>query len=168
MSDPISIVFTASDWWFGRLIRRITGGRTNHVYIEYTSQEWSGRWKAEAATLGTRKVLASKNTSTIVARFDCLFPVPLSKIADDVGKPYNFIGILNIGLVLICARWLRKKIKKPFHNTKGLFCSEWTAKMMKIAELPGTSDWDPEMQSPEDLLDYCLPHPELFKPTIIS
>jgi hypothetical protein len=50
----------------------------------------------------------------------------LSRANSRLGDPYDFLGALGLGLLVILARRLFVKIKIPVLNPKWLFCSEYS------------------------------------------
>jgi hypothetical protein len=155
----VTIVFTAKDSWISGLIRWITRGKTSHVFLEYTSDLWGGRWAAESGSHGVRKIPASmaRRNTHIVAEFGCKFPTEaaIKKVAALIGERYDFGGLAVFAWAILTWRMCRKKFKKPMNNTRGQFCSEFVTRFLQAAgKYP--ADRDPEFTSPQDLLDCCL------------
>ena len=100
----------------------------------------------------------------VVSVYKCNFDAEagLKTIRRKIGAPYDYGGLLWFGWVVLCWRVFRRKVKKPWKNTRGQFCSELVARMFHAADLPDT-DWDFEMVSPEDLRVYCNGHPVQFE-----
>lgn len=153
----VRIVLTASNSWFGRTMRKLTGDPVSHVFIEYTSELWGGRWAAEATLPEVRKVPAAKSRHHIVAEFKCKFNARpgLQAIAHYFGSPYDTAQILFMGWVAIAWKWLKLKIRSPFRNPKDLVCSELVTHFFKGADLEEARDMDPEKIRPLHILNYC-------------
>jgi len=162
--NDVRLVFTTSSHWIGRLIRWFTKSKTSHIYIEYSSGVWGGRWAAEAKQ-SVRKILASKARKGVVAeyRFREDITDALRAGSGAFGQKYDYAGIIVFAWAIIQWQVFRKKFRKPLNATKGMFCSELVANILQHANYPEPLDWDPELVSPEDLLQYCERHPELFE-----
>jgi uncharacterized protein YycO len=162
----IRINLTASSGVLGRIILWMTRGIVNHAMIVYESSIWGGHWAAQAVGHGVevvplfRALRGRKSIAVYRCKFDA--EVALKKIRRKVGAPYDFKSMLWFGWAIVAWRIFKRKIKKPWKNTRGQFCSELVARMFHAAGLPDT-DWDFELVSPEDLRLYCEAHPELFE-----
>lgn len=161
----VTVVFTASTGLVGRAIRWFSSGRVSHSMIQYPSDLWGGTWVAEAVASGVRKVRSWKSRHHVVSEFECMFDagMALKKIGNFVGESYDYSGVVIFGWLLLWKRILGRKLNRPFKSTKGMFCSELVARMFMAAGLEGTKEWNPEMISPEDLLEYCEKYGCYFK-----
>jgi hypothetical protein len=159
----ISIVFTASNTLLGKAIRWLSVGRVSHAMIQYESDTWGGDWIAEATLQGVRLVPAEKARHNVVAEYRCTFNalLALRSLRPEIGLGYDFVGLLYFGWVLLAKRWLHRKVRRMVDGP-GDICSELVAKFMRYADLP-ESPWPAERVTPEQLLEYCEKHPELFQ-----
>ena len=165
MNKGVTIVFTAKKLWTSRLIRWSTGSRVSHVYIEYPSELWGGRWAAEATVSGVRKVIVPKARKGFIEEFHSTLELQkgLASISKYFGERYDFIGVARFGLPILFWRWFRVKIRHVTRDSKSQFCSELVARVFKNAGLPGTNDWNVETVDPETLYQYCKQNPVLFE-----
>ena len=164
MNKGVTIVFTAKQLWTSRLIRWGTGSRVSHVYIEYPSELWGGRWAAEATVTGVRKVIAPKARKGFVEEFACGVDLSegLLSISKYFGERYDFVGVARFGFPILFWRWFKVKIRHLTRDSDSQFCSELVARALKGAGLPGTEKWEAERIDPEELYQYCKQNHDLF------
>jgi hypothetical protein len=158
MREPaVSVIFTASNSLVGKIIRWITRGKSSHAMLQYFSAMWGIDWVIEASLPGVIQIPAKKARHNIVAEYLCLFDAnaPLKAMADYVGEMYDFEGIFILGWILLMKRWFGKKIRHPLSGPKSQFCSELVARFFQAAKLDGADKWNPEMITPEFLMEYC-------------
>ena len=67
-----------------------------------------------------------------------------------LGKRYDYVGLVSAFFVMV-ARWLRRKIRNPLQDPRGLFCSEAVAHVLQQSRYPGAENLDPSATTPEDL-----------------
>lgn len=165
-SHDVRLVFTASKTWFGRLIRWLTGGKASHVFLEYDSTLWGGRWVAEATVGGVRKVPAYKARHNIVYEYQVKQDprVACESIAKFFGNAYDYAGLFIFGWFIIAWKWLKLKVRRPHRNSKSQLCAELIARWMIAYGVPGTDGWNPECISPQSIADKCFANqPKLFE-----
>lgn len=159
----VRLVFTASKTLFGRLIRWLTSSPVSHVFLEYDSTLWGGRWVAEATIGGVRKVPSYKARHNVVCEYKLTANPELGckAIAKFFGNAYDYVGIFWMAWFVIAWRWLRLKFKKPLRSSKSQLCSELMARFVEpyIQQAKG---WDPEEITPEGLRRYCEMSTGLF------
>lgn len=80
----------------------------------------------------------------------------------NLDRPYDYLAIAGFLWVLI-AKTFGKKVKNPFPNRSAYFCSELTIKALVAAGVEGADKLDPELTSPEDLLDFYEAHAKAEK-----
>lgn len=164
--NHISIVFTSSDHWISRAIRWLTDGRVSHCFIEYSSSTWGGRWAAESAVGGVRKIPIHKAKKDVFAEYSCDgFEAnrAIKGLSDLVGEKYDYAGLFLLGGIYLMWKVFRMRIKHPTISSQSQKCSELVANLFIAAGLPGTEKWNAEEKTPEQLLDYCEAHPTYFK-----
>ena len=158
MTKDIRIVFTASPKLSSRIIRYVTRSHVSHVFIEYPSELWGGRWVAEATREnGVRKVVAKKARHEVCAEFYCKFETQdgLMSVSRYLGEKYDYFGVGLFGLVIYIKRWFSAKLKHPLRSSKSQFCSEFVARFYQGAHLAGAEGWDADRSSPERLYRFC-------------
>lgn len=160
----IRLVYTAGTHWISRLIRWALRSEVSHVFIEYPSGVWGGRWAAEATKGGVRKVQASKSRKHVYAEFVCKFDMRpgLVGAAKYVGDEYDYPGAVLLGLLALLWRWFKVKVRRPLRSSKAQFCSEFVARALMGVKEVQVGGWDPEKSGPDRLLRFCRRHPELF------
>jgi hypothetical protein len=160
----MKVKFSANKNIFSKMIRWFSNGRVSHAMLEYYDNRWGCDFVAESTIHGVRLVPSENLKNNVTEVFNCIFDLDqfLFKCPDLIGEPYDIKGIEFLAWFFIVLKLLKKKIRKPFHNSNGLFCSEFVARIFIQANLPETETWDPEMITPEMLLEYCERHTELF------
>jgi hypothetical protein len=143
-----------------KLIRWATAAEWSHVWVEYPSHVWGGRWVAHSAENGVVKVpaelyLASRET---VKRFEVKPDITggLEACREFVGKRYDYKVIWNALLGVLWRatgwEWLKKIVSK---DSSKLTCSEFVTSILKEAGVVGTESMDPELTTPGDLESFC-------------
>ena len=167
MSDTseIRIVFTASAHWMSRVIRKVMRSQVSHVYIDYPSDMWGGRWAAEATKGGVRKVQVRKAKKYVFAEFQCKFDAKpgLRSVAKYCGEDYDYIGALAFGVLVLLRRWLKVKVRRPLSSSKAQFCSEFVTRFLQGAGIAETLNWNVEKSDPGRLYRFCNKRKDLFE-----
>lgn len=158
VSHEVRIVFTARTNWFSRLVRWFTKSQVSHVFLEYDSSLWGGRWVAEATVGGVRKVPSYKARKNVVFEYRFLGdPRPgCAAIASYFGNKYDYAGIVGFAVFILLWRWLHLKIKRPFTHSKAQLCSELVARWVKESGVPVAAYIDPELTTPQMVYDICF------------
>ncbi|RLC88630.1 MAG: hypothetical protein DRJ03_01790 [Chloroflexi bacterium] len=164
MEHDVRIVFTAGTRWISRLIRWALRSPVSHVFIEYPSQAWGGRWAAEATKGGVRKVQAKKSRHHVKAEFRCKVDLHegMVQAAKYVGVKYDYTGAFFIGVVALSWRLLKVKIRHPLRRSSSQFCSEFIAYIFQKAGVQRTAAWDPALSGPGRLYRFCLKETDQF------
>lgn len=143
-----------------KLIRWATAAEWSHVWVEYPSHVWGGRWIAHSAELGVVKApaepyLASRERTI---RYEVKVDITrgLEACRDHVGKRYDYKVIWNalLGVLLRVTgwKWLRKIVVK---DSSRFTCSEFVTSILKEAGVTGTEGMDPELTTPGELETFC-------------
>ena len=165
MTEDVRIIFTASPKLSSRIIRWFTRSPVSHVYVEYESELWGGRWAAEATKGGVRKVIAKKSRHDVHAEFRCKFDTKkgLRAVSEFLGEDYDYLGVAFYAIVVLLRRWFSAKIKNPMYSSKSQFCSEFITRFFQGSDLVETTFWDVEKSSPGRLYRYCIRDTEDFE-----
>lgn len=165
MSSPeVRIVFTASNSWFGKIIRWVTHSKVSHVFIEFPV--WDRRMVGEATVGGTRMVLAEKSRHNIIAEYTCLFETKpgLLGIASLLGTKYDYAGTLVIAWWEMLKDWFHTKLREPRWSSKSLKCSELVFIFLEeCRSLPSEQRYARELVTPQNLLESCAKETTLFR-----
>lgn len=164
----IKLVFTARPNWISRFIRWITKSPVSHVFIEYESKTFGGKWALEAWVPSVRSIpshLAKENVYEEKTLLHKSFDVPtaLMELGKYVGAPYDYKSVLMF-IPMIIFKKIVAKWRHPLVTNKSQFCSELTARFLMLLKLPGTEEWEPECITPYDIKKYTDKHPEFFMP----
>lgn len=164
MDAEVRIVFTAGTHWISRAIRWVLRSEVSHVFIDYPSAVWGGRWVAESTKGGVRKVPAQKARHHVKAEFILKFDPTEGFRATRryFGAEYDYVGAAVLGFLALLWRWFKVKLRHPLRASKAQFCSEFVARILMAVPEVQVSDWDPEQAGPDRLLNFCRRHPELF------
>lgn len=162
-TQDVRIIFTASQSWFGRLIRRFTHGTVSHCMIEFPV--WDRRVIGESTIGGVRIVPSVRSRHHIVAEFRCLFPAKagLLEILSRLGTEYDYAGILLFAWWRIFAKLISTKISVPGWGTKAVKCSELVVYFLRRCGVERAEAIPPEYATPEDLLSLCSRSSDLFE-----
>jgi hypothetical protein len=162
--ERVSIVYTASQSWFGRAIRWFTKSKASHVYIEFPV--WGRRMAIEATIGGTRLVLAKKARHDVHQEFATAVNkrVALASLVEYLGTEYDYTGVLVMAWLKIAWRWLRLKTTKVCWSTKALKCSELVVYFIRSMELGDAFEQlDPETSTPGELMEWMSQRPKEYK-----
>jgi hypothetical protein len=150
----ITIGFSTSYTIISKIIRWFTKSRVSHTYIAFDDSNLEKRIIMEANLYGYKlmqyECWIRKNK--VVAEFVCKEDLTksLKYMAKELGKDYDFWSALG----LVVRRWVSKRYKNPFRNSRKMHCSEAITLFLQRTEL--ALELDPKSTTPEDLLQYCL------------
>jgi hypothetical protein len=71
--------------------------------------------------------------------------------------------VAGLGWIYLLWRFLKIRIKHPWHSVNGSVCSEWLGKFFKASNLKDAEKITPELLNPRKSMEYNVSHPELFK-----
>jgi hypothetical protein len=77
----------------------------------------------------------------------------MTKMVSHLGDVYDYKGLIGMAWVEI-GRWLKRKWKNPWNDSKALFCSELVTQVLIDSEYPGSSGMDPTSMDPQMLLEF--------------
>lgn len=166
MAQPtITIGLTASSGFFPDAVRWLTKSKVSHARLQYSDPVWGGDWVMQATWPQIQIVPKETAGDATAAEFECLFDAAsaMRTLREYIGRDYNLEGIAALAWVYGTWRLFKRRAAMPKYSTGEQFCSELVARMLVAAKLPGTESWNVEAVTPEDLLEYCTAHPELFK-----
>lgn len=122
----------------GLLIRFFTGGRVNHALFLYRDEHlgWMtiGANENGVTYLPLEVFLKTRQMVDIFvpAKDPSALWVGLQSLRDDIGKSYNFSGLVGMAGVEIATRWLHlKHASNWLSNPNDLFCSEIVAEVIR-------------------------------------
>lgn len=151
-------------------------GRVSHSAFRFGGSEKN--WMVESSLHGLLPNWWNrfKKISTVVKKYEIInidekiFEEVIEEFIDDkLYSPYDYLGILGMGLIVIIYWITGKKIRNFLGKQNSFSCTEFIYKVFKSYERrTGTkifSDKDPEMIFPEDLLLECEKKPEFFRET---
>lgn len=155
----IVVGFSRGNSWLATAIRWFTKSHWAHTWIEYPSHTWGGRWIAHATDRGVVKEPAEPKLRNwvVVARYEARPDLTkgLEACRGYVGKPYDFMAVAG-HVVRITGHWLTgRRLFNPSRDAARLTCSEFVARILQAAGVPGTEEWDPESITPGDIEKLC-------------
>jgi hypothetical protein len=157
----IVIGFGTNEKWTSKLIRWVTRSEWSHVWIEYPSGVWGGRWVVHSWESGVVKVPLElirekypKHRSYDLNRGEMAQGFDWAR--ERIGASYDY-GVIWNALMLVMYRatgweWLHRILLR---NAAKFSCSEFVSGFMKASKVKGTEDWDPEFMPPVDLFQFC-------------
>jgi hypothetical protein len=168
MKSRVFICFSASDTWYGRMIRYLTQSDFNHVFLSYKSDMWGGWWATQVDDDGVRLLPLEKVVGKKKMPVECYETVSsdvfdgLVSVRDYIGSRYDWRGIFGFLVKLIVWRLFGKRILNPFHDRAKMFCSEFVMLILQKANIGNTMNYDASSASPEDVRKF-LTHSPIFK-----
>lgn len=167
MLETGDIIFEAGNAWFSRVIRKVTGGRVNHVKIVYdATQVFETDGSLGRAMF--RPIVFKPENAYVVVRPKFMSPdhkFVLQRLCRQYeGIPYDYLDIaLNLVFSPLSDN-LRKRLI-TFFGTKHLMkCDELVLRLLYEVSLRKEFKWY-EGNTPSSLLALILQYPELFDVT---
>lgn len=156
----ICIGFGTNKKWVSKLIRWATRSSWSHVWVEYPSGIWGGRWVAHSQSEGVVKVPLEQIEVAYPTRklYECNPNLENGFLwaRTRISAKYDY-GVIWNALLLVLYRatkweWLWKIVAK---NAARYSCSEFVCGILKAAGVEGTEGLDPELTTPGDLEKFC-------------
>lgn len=141
-SHKTVVCLSASDSWYGKLIRYITKSTVNHAFVAYYSELHQG-W--QALQTDGRGVVEVPIESLKYCHKECyVFPdldllTAIPKSRNYLGDAYDFLGILGFLLKIVVWRLVGRRIVNPLHKKGDLFCSEFV--VLFLQKVTGMFTW---------------------------
>ena len=134
MSDKVLVCLTASNKFYAKLIRKITGSNVNHAFIAYKSKEWGGWWAVQTDNRGVVKIPAESvefNHIECYSFEDRDLSSAMKKMRYVYGEKYDWLGIFGFLIKLLVWRLSGRAIANPLHRKGELFCSEYVTNFLQ-------------------------------------
>lgn len=152
------IGFSTTNKVFSRVIRWATGSKASHTYLLVKVAGEPIVIHSTQQGVNCDHYKKFKKSKNIVTEYKLLIPEETEKIVLSAAlklldRPYDFPSIIGFGWVLLNKAFGRKT-KNPFPNRSAYQCSEFGLEMLKTAGINGLEDFDRELVSPEDLIDF--------------
>jgi len=167
MSYDVTVGFSSQKTFVSWLIRVFTGSRWAHSWIEYRSGLWGGRWIAHSTGAGVQKVPAEqlKAVWSSWVGYSCEIDLTpgIRTNRSYVGTGYDFVSLGGHILRLMTWWLLGRRILNPSRDASKVTCSEFVARILKGAGVPGTEEWDPETMDSGALQSFCETSPYFTK-----
>jgi hypothetical protein len=158
--NKVWIAFERDSGFSAWLVRKVSGFEYNHVAIIYESTDWDALWVAEAMTRGVRATPQKKRI------WRKRFLINHAQIWDSLrvnaihfGERYDYQGLVVFGLLLLCWRYLKLKVRHPLRSYKGLFCSEYLALVLNGINIKLDC---PQFIDVRTIWSTCLQNPDTF------
>ncbi len=132
------VCLSASDTWYGKAIRKLTGSNVNHAFFAYYSDIHVGWQALQIDERGVVEVAAESLKHSYIEcyefrEFNLTKGIP--EVRKMLGASYDFLGIVGILFKLVVWRLLGRRILSPLHKKGDLFCSEFVTTL--IQRVPG-------------------------------
>lgn len=151
---------SASDTWYGRAIRWATKSKFNHSFFTYRSDFWNRFYTTDIDERGVRLLPAAKVYRQFIRleSYECDIDLKegLRKCQSDIGEGYDWGGVFGIFLSLFFKAF---KNRNAFENSSRMFCSEFVAKVLRSAKVPGSEKLEPDLVTPEDVRRFIIDSP---------
>jgi hypothetical protein len=144
------------------LIRFFIRYDSNHLVIQYDSDDWAATWTLEATTTrGAHTKPMRKRKWTHVYRVnDDALTTEIQASSNLVGEGYDFAAILLFGWIFILWDYLKLKIFRPHWSFKGQMCSELVANILNKKFEKAFEE--PQWTSPAAIAKFLDDHPDTF------
>ncbi len=155
--QSVYVGFSTTNGVLARVIRWFTKSKVSHSFIIYFSPIFNQVMVMEASWSGFRVVpykhfVTNNRIVEVITPVICIEP-GLKVAADWLGAGYDYPSIIG-QVVILVARWFKRRVNNPFKNEKALICSEAVTKMLQAVNYPGADLLVPENINPEDLLEF--------------
>lgn len=156
----IGIFFSTDSRIISRLIRLVTRSKVSHTGFIYYDETLDNYMIMHATNLGfniTPLTYFVRNAKIIAFYtpksefYNLMMLGALKHISLDLGKEYDYTGVLGFLFAIAIRRWFHIKFLNPSRDSSKMFCSEAVAKLIKHMDIGFHKD--PETTSPEDLLN---------------
>jgi hypothetical protein len=136
----------------------------SHTWIEYPSVTWGGRWGLHSVPDGVVMVPIEQVYASYVRRItyrcDQPFVGGFAWARERINAGYDFGVLCNIVLLLLFRFTGREYLRKAaLRDASRYTCSELVSGFLKASSIPGTEDFDPELETPGGLERYCSSSP---------
>ena len=162
----MTIVFTTSDDYVSRVVRRLDSAEVSHVAIGVTLL---GVALLVHATFGGVKISHRAKwlrKNRVVREFKPLIDLGegLSHAIDCIDEAYGYGALFGFAWVIAVGRWMGRKIRNPLSSPRTYICSELVRSVDMYDRVPEWKLLDPENVRPKQLDDACRisPHFELL------
>ena len=154
-SKCILVCLSATDDTKGKLVRFFTGNTYNHVSILYKSHFW-GKWMTiQVDNNGVEIIpvytLLKENMYNKFYRCGTDLSVGIRNNIDYIGRKYDFLGVLGIGLKIIIKKLFNKSVKNLLDVASKVFCTEYLIMVMNDSDFSGSDKIDPSLSEPDDI-----------------
>jgi hypothetical protein len=152
------IVFSTSNAWYSRLIRKCMGSAVSHVMLQFEVFEEPILLHADFGGVQFTPRARFEQHNTIVAEYELLNTIPKENIAVAIAhlnERYDYVGLLGYAWVLMLQRWFpnRRPVLNPLASSHAVVCSEFVARFDYHGAVVSTfKGMDPETTTPDDLL----------------
>jgi len=155
----VEILFTRSSGLLSGVIRLVDGGRASHVGLAFDSRDFAVSLVLDAGLAGVALTPRSRwlQGRRIVSAFRPVATAEedrlrqgLARAAEDLGRRYDFVGLLGFAWIRLMFRWLSRKVRNPMASPRRLVCSELVAEALKGAGFILT----PETSTPQTLIEW--------------
>lgn len=153
MNNDIKIGFSASNSFIARFIRKISKSEVSHTFVSFYDEDLGMQVVMEASWSGYRIIPYNKFLEITTPIYEFIYNKDLSEnlkwSAKSLTKSYDWLS----AMWLLIKKWVGKKIKNPFRDSKKWHCTEAIIRMLQYSgiamELKAEDAW------PKDLLEYC-------------
>lgn len=155
----VFICLSASRGLFQWAIRKLTRSKVNHAFLIYESGDFGGWFAVEIAedgptTIPAGRALKDKSYLEVYEpRFD--LREGMKRRRGDLGRGYDWLGIVGFLLKLIVLRVFRRDIDNPLQDEGRSFCSEYVTGAIAASPDSQLDGIDPDNQAPRHLSILC-------------
>lgn len=149
------LVFSTSDRWISKAIRRVTGSRVSHVAFLTLASEQTVVLHADvggvqftplAEFLRKNRIVEAYERATCTTRDEAC---SLARAMAKLGDSYDYASIVTRAVARF-VQWFGVKFRNPLRSPRSVVCSEFVART--VSDFARYSAEDVE---PEDLRSHC-------------
>ena len=153
----VSIGFSASQDWLGKVIRWFTQSQVNHTFFLVEDLIPGVPMVMQASRGGFQLITydrfckGGKVIKLVTPKQDITAGV--TQALQWLGEPYDTVGLVGMAWVEIGRRF-KRTWKNFLHSNSTMWCSEAGVYVLQSAKYPGADKLDPSVTSPQDLLTF--------------
>ena len=173
-SRRVFFAVSASNTWYGKIIRKLTRSRFNHAFLVFHDMALQCKMVVQVDSDGVRLLPLDLIVDGMYSEIE-LFEYNghdvspyLPCLSTYVGTGYDWKGVWGYLIKLAHWRMFRRHIQNPVENKGELFCSEMVAFFARSAGIPWFNSLDPASVDPKMLYRIMCRDASKFKSVMLS
>ncbi len=164
--------FSKKMTFLARAIMWFTKSHTSHTYVRQGDTETGYVFESDERGANNQwaPVFYREGSGNIIVE-EYLIELPDELLNDGwdvtqrqhLNQKYGYLQLVGDAISILVEWAFKKKVKNPFGNAYTVVCSELVLAFLVNSDIPGFADMDPELVSPEDLLEVIHTMPATFQ-----